>query len=57
MELSLEFVCAFCEGDRERIGELLAEDFRFEGPLLRTEGRAAYLASLAARATMGLGAL
>lgn len=45
-ELSLEFVRAFCDGDTERIGELLAEDFRFEGPLLAANNRAGYLVGL-----------
>jgi hypothetical protein len=45
-EASLEFLRAFCAGDIESLGALLTEDFRFEGPLHRSDSRSAYLSTL-----------
>lgn len=45
-DLSLEFLDAFCNGEIDRLEALLAEDLRFEGPLLQSNHRAAYLERL-----------
>ena len=45
-EVSLAFVTAFCRGDIDELGELLTEDYRFEGPFLRSTSRSEYLERL-----------
>lgn len=45
--LTLAFLDAFCTGDLDRLGHLLAPDFHFAGPLLRADSRDAYLRHLA----------
>jgi hypothetical protein len=45
----------FSNGDVEGAGELLAEQFAFDGPILRAKGKAEFLAGSAAAATMGRG--
>jgi hypothetical protein len=37
------YLARFTSGDREGAAELLTEDFRFHGPMLRSEGKAAFL--------------
>ena len=47
-QMVMEFLSAFCEGRFDDLAHLLAEDFHFEGPLLNTDSRSAYLAALKA---------
>ena len=42
-QLVSDYLEALIEGDLERAGELLSEDFTFRGPMLETHGRDAYL--------------
>ena len=44
-QVALAFVQHFCAGEVAALARLLAEDLRFEGPRLRCESRAAYLAA------------
>ncbi len=46
-ELALAFVRRFARGDLAALGELLADDFRFRGPLLQCATRSMYLNTLA----------
>lgn len=45
-EKAIAFLDAFCRNDRELLGSLLTEDFRFQGPFGFFPSRSAYLASL-----------
>jgi ketosteroid isomerase-like protein len=42
-EVFREYLDRFTSGDLEGASELLAEDFSFEGPMLKAEGRDAFL--------------
>lgn len=42
-EIFRTYLARFTSGDREGAAELLTEDFRFHGPMLRSEGKAAFL--------------
>jgi ketosteroid isomerase-like protein len=42
-EIFRTYLARFTSGDREGAAELLTDDFRFHGPMLRSEGRAAFL--------------
>ncbi len=39
-----EYLTAFYRGDLDRVGQVLAQGFAFEGPFLRVEGRDGFLA-------------
>ncbi len=45
----------FTSGDVAGAGELLAEEFAFDGPILQAKGRAEFLAGAAAAAAMARG--
>ena len=47
-ETAISYIQLFCEGRVPELGELLAEDFRFQGPLVSSGSKEAYLASLKA---------
>jgi ketosteroid isomerase-like protein len=47
-EIFRTYLTRFTSGDREGAAELLTEDFRFHGPMLQSEGKAAFLAGSAA---------
>ncbi|HET9144193.1 nuclear transport factor 2 family protein [Actinophytocola sp.] len=42
-EIFRTYLARFTSGDREAAAELLTEDFRFHGPMLQSEGKAAFL--------------
>ncbi|MPZ82360.1 MAG: hypothetical protein GEV28_18955 [Actinophytocola sp.] len=42
-EIFRTYLARFTSGDREGAAELLTEDFRFHGPMLQSEGKAAFL--------------
>lgn len=42
-EIFRSYLERFTSGDREGAAELLTDDFRFHGPMLRSEGKAAFL--------------
>jgi ketosteroid isomerase-like protein len=42
-EIFRTYLVRFTSGDREGAAELLTEDFRFHGPMLQSEGKAAFL--------------
>jgi hypothetical protein len=42
-EIFRAYLARFTSGDREGAAELLTDDFRFHGPMLRSEGRDAFL--------------
>jgi ketosteroid isomerase-like protein len=42
-EIFRTYLERFTSGDREGAAELLTEDFRFHGPMLQSEGKAAFL--------------
>ena len=45
----------FANGDVEGAGELLAEEFAFDGPILQAKGKAEFLAGSATAASMARG--
>lgn len=45
-EVAEKFVRLFCGGNIESLESVIAENFRLQGPLLQTESKAEYLASL-----------
>lgn len=42
-EIFRTYLERFTSGNREHAAELLTDDFRFHGPMLRSEGKAAFL--------------
>ena len=42
-EIFRAYVARFTSGDREGAAELLTEEFRFHGPMLRSEGKEVFL--------------
>jgi ketosteroid isomerase-like protein len=46
-EIFRSYLEKFTTGDRDGAAELLTDDFRFHGPMLRSEGKTAFLAGSA----------
>jgi hypothetical protein len=46
-EIFRTYLARFTSGDRDGAAELLTEDFQFHGPMLQSEGKAAFLAGSA----------
>ena len=44
--LAEEFIAAYCRSDLARLGSLLSDDFRFEGPLFEAASKREYLECL-----------
>lgn len=42
-EIFRTYLTKFTSGDRDGAARLLTDDFRFDGPMLRSEGKAAFL--------------
>lgn len=47
-EVFRTYLARFTSGDRDGAAELLTDDFRFHGPMLESEGKAAFLEGSAA---------